>query len=602
MSRQTSTPTRENGYVALDQYIALGDGRSVALSATDGSIDWWCAPNMDSPPLFDKVLSADKGGYFSLTPRDVFTVERDYLPDSNVAYTVFKTATGSVRLTESLNSGNAGRLPWSELARRLEGVEGQVEFEMVFRPGTRADSVSPWIQDTRHGKVFHITTLMVMLRMSPEVVITEYSDRLVRAQCTVRAGQRVVFAVLASDDEPFAVPTLEQIDARIELSDGAWRNWTETLGYSGAYATEVRRSALALKLLLYSPSGAIAAAATSSLPEKIGSDRNYDYRYAWVRDAAYSIKALLRIGALQEAKAAFAWLIAAIRKHGPRMHVCYTLDAERVDDVQQIPLSGYQNSPPVVIGNSAFDQLQLSLYGDILETAKLFVDRGHLLDESTAQLLHSLADQCADEWNTPDAGIWELPEQQHYTISKIGCWVALDRASKLAEAGQIPDGKAQRWARERDRVRDWIDEHCWSHKMQAYTMYPGTDRLDASLLLAARFGFERRDRIALTRDAVVQKLGAGETGVTSLLYRYSGAQGKEGCFLACSFWLVEAYALLNELPKGRQTMDALLSKTMGNSGVMAEMLDPDTGQPLGNFPQGLSHLTLVHAALACQGE
>jgi GH15 family glucan-1,4-alpha-glucosidase len=597
MSVQRTISPRENGYVPLDQYIALGDGRSVALSATDGSIDWWCAPNMDSPPLFDRVLSADKGGFFSLTPREAFTIERDYLPDSNVACTTFTTASGSVRLTESLNSGNAGRLPWSELARRLEGVEGEVGFDLVFKPGTRADTASPWIQDTQHGKVFHIATLMVMLRTSPEVEITEYTDRLVRARFTVGAGRRVTLALLASEDEPFAVPTLEQIDARIDLSDGAWRDWTKTLDFTGAYATEVRRSALALKLLLYSPSGAIAAAATSSLPEKIGSDRNYDYRYAWVRDAAYTIKALLRVGALQEAKAAFAWLIGVIRKHGPRMHVCYTLDGDRVDDVQEIPLSGYMDSRPVVIGNSAYDQLQLSLYGDILETASLFVAKGHLLDEGTAQLLHSLADQCADEWQTPDAGIWELPEQRHYTISKIGCWVALDRASKLADAGQIPDGKAQRWARERDRIRDWIDEHCWSERKQSYTMYANTDRLDASVLLAARFGFERVDRVILTREAVARELSRGP-----LIFRYTGAEGKEGCFLACSFWLVEAYALLGQREQGQHILEALLERITPSHGVMAEMLDPDSDLPLGNFPQGLSHLTLIHAALACNGE
>ena len=588
---------RTDGYVTLDQYIALGDGRSVALSATDGSIDWWCAPNMDSPPLFDRVLSASKGGYFSVTPREPFAVQRHYLPDSNVACTVFKTAKGTVRLTESMNSGNAGRLPWSELARRLDGLDGEIDFDIAFKPGTRADSVSPWVQETPHGAVFHIGTLMIMLRMSDEVVVDEYGDRLVKAQCTVRAGQRLVLAVLASDDEPFAVPTLNQVDARIDLSDGAWRDWTDTLDFAGDYAPQVRRSALALKLLLYSPSGAIAAAATSSLPEKIGSDRNYDYRYAWVRDAAYTIKALLRVGALQEAKAAFAWLIGVIRKHGPRMHVCYTLDGERVDDVQEIPLAGYKGSKPVVIGNSAFDQLQLSLYGDILETASLFVARGHLLDESTAQLLHSLADQCADEWNKPDAGIWELPEQQHYTISKIGCWMALDRASKLADAGQIPDGKSQRWARERDRIRDWIDDHCWSEKLKSYTMHPGTERLDASLLLASRFGFERTDRIADTRDAVVRRLARGP-----LLYRYSGAEGHEGCFLACSYWLVEAYALMGEQQKGRQLMDELLERSLRNNGVMAEMLNPESGMPLGNFPQGLSHLTMIHAALACNGE
>lgn len=597
MSTQHPNPTRQDGYVSLEQYIAIGDGRSVALSATDGSIDWWCAPNMDSSPLFDRVLSAEDGGYFSVTPCQAYTVERGYLTDSNVACTVFKTADGTVKLTESLNSGNAGRLPWSELGRRLEGISGEMGFDIIFSPGNRANTVSPWVQQTVNGDVFHIDTLMVMLRMSSNVTVVEHGDRLLRARCIVKQGQRVVLAILASEDEPFAVPTLDDIDARIDLSDGAWRDWTSTLTYEGRYITQVRRSALALKLLLYSPSGAIAAAATSSLPEKIGGNRNYDYRYAWVRDAAYTIKALLRVGALQEAKAAFAWLIDAIRKHGPRMHVCYTLDAERVTDIQEISLSGYKNSQPVVIGNSAFDQLQLSLYGDILETASLFVERGHLLDASTAQLLHQLAEQCANEWNQMDAGIWELPEQQHYTISKIGCWMALDRASKLADAGQIPDGMAQRWARERDRIRDWIDQHCWSEHLQAYTMYPGTDRLDASLLLASRFGFERTDRIALTREAIANQLGRGP-----LVYRYSGAEGKEGCFLACSFWMVEAYALMGELAKGRDIMDALLEQVAQNNGVMAEMHDAETDLPLGNFPQGLSHLTLIHAALACDGE
>ena len=296
------------------------------------------------------------------------------------------------------------------------------------------------------------------------------------------------------------------------------------------------------------------------------------------------------MGATEEAKAAFSWLTATILRHGGRIRIMYALDGGLAPEQERLDLPGYADSRPVHRGNLARSQLQLGVFGDVLETAVLFVSCGHVLDLTTRRLLADLTDRCADLWRSPDSGIWELREEQHFTISKMGCWTALDRAVRLAEQGQIDNQHAARWSRERDRIRDWIDDRCWSQRRGAYVMYPGTEKLDASLLLATRFGFERRDRLAATRDAIVRELGRGP-----LVYRYSGAQAEEGTFLACAFWLVEAHALLGEREAAVRQMEALLEATGGNLGLMTEQMGED-GAMLGNMPQALSHLALIHAA------
>ncbi len=509
---------------------------------------------------------------------------------------VFTTAGGQARVTASLNSGISGRLPWTELAHRVEGLGGCVGFDIEVRPSRRLDQATPWRETSPHGDVLHVDGVMCAFRADDSVQRVAADDCGLMARLETQPGSRSVIAVLATADEPLVLPSLTTIDARIDRSDHSWREWTDDLDYGGPYREDVLRSALALKLLLHSPTGAIAAAATSALPERIGGDKNYDYRYAWVRDVAFTIKAFLRVGATEEARAAFAWLIATIRRHDSAIRTMYRLDGSLAPRERTLDLPGYRGSQPVLDGNDARDQLQLGVFGDVMETAWLFVHSGHVLDLVTRRLLAVLADRCADLWLSRDSGIWELRVAEHYTVSKLGCWTAMHRAVMLAELGQIDASHLERWRRTRDRILAWVDAHCWSESLRAYVMYPGTDRLDAAILLVMRFGFPRRDRLALTRDAVVRELGRG-----ALVYRYSGMEAEEGTFLACAFWLVECTALLGEGDSARARMDALLAVTRRNLGLMNEQMDAASFAMLGNVPQALSHLALIQAAVALDG-
>ncbi len=583
------------GFWPIQDYAALGDGRSVALVAPDGSADWWCAPAIDSPPLFDRLLQRS-GGFFQLRPVGPFSISRRYRPDSNVLESLVRTDGGEVRILESLNSSLAGRLPWTELARRIEGRSGQVRFRIRLFLGTICGTASPWLQPNPNGSIFHLGSVLGLLRHTDNVRITGETDRGIEAEVTVSEGERATVAILAGDDEPLGVPPIEQIDSRIEVSDHAWREWSDAIGYDGPHRDAVRRSALALKLLIYSPSGAIAAAATTSLPERIGGPKNWDYRYAWIRDAAYVVNAFIRIGAVSDAKAAFTWLIRRLGEHGPQ--VLYSLSGARVPTSQALEdVDGYRDSAPVMIGNQATTQHQHGIYGDIFETAALFVSRGNILDQRSARLLADLADICADRWRQRDSGIWELEERRHYTMSKISCWQALSRAGELAELGHLPAHCLERWQNERDRIAEWIQANCWSETRQAYVFYAGSDQLDASLALAVRFGFDGRDRLSSTMDAIRGELGSGP-----FLYRYSGAADEEGAFLACSFWMSEALCLLHRREEAEALFREILARLPPNTGTLAEMVDPATGEHLGNTPQGLSHLALIHAACTLAGD
>lgn len=578
---------RVDGYLPLECYGALGDGRSVVLSGTDGSIDWWCVPNMDSPPLFDRLLDAGDGGRFELKPVEPYTVERQYRDESNVLETIFITASGRAKLTESLNSGTAGRLLWAELARRVEGLDGTVRFSLLMKPGRRGDTVNPYHSTIGKHTVFHVERVLGLFIHDPRITC-RWTDEGITGEVAVAAGDRRTLAIVAGQDEPLVAPSIEEIDDRIDLSHREWRDWADTVTYRGDDRGAFLRSALALKLLLYSPSGAIAAAATTSVPEGIGGEKNFDYRYAWVRDAGYTIKAFLTAGAQAEAKAAFTWLLNQLRDTGVR--VCYTLSGGIVPDVSSWAMPGYRASRPVVTGNLATDQAQHGVYGDIFETASCFVACGNILDSASAEFLSHLADQCADRWRLPDSGMWELQEERHYTMSKISCWQALARAVELADQGQLPTTCRERWSRERDRVKAWIEDECWCETQQAFVMYPGCKTIDASLALAVRFGFDGEERLRLTLDAIDRELGAGP-----FHYRYSGMDAEEGCFLACSFWMVEARALLGQREQARAQLDRLTEALHRGHGILAEMVDPHTGAFLGNLPQGLSHLAHLMA-------
>jgi GH15 family glucan-1,4-alpha-glucosidase len=577
--------------LAIQDYAAVGDGRSVALIGLDGSVGWWCLPTLDSAPLLDALLDVERGGILVVQPEAPFNAKRSYRQDSNVLETLFTTDAGVLRVTDSMNSSFAGRLPWCELARRIEVVSGTVTVTVSFICGTRADTVSPWLQPTSNGTVFHAGSVIGMLRTSSNIVIKQEGDRGIFGSATLTQDDRALVAIVASENQPLAVPPIEEIDERIDVSDAAWRIWTQHLKYTGPYADWVCRSALALKLLLFSPSGAIAAAATTSLPERIGGDKNYDYRYAWVRDASYTIHAFLWLRQMPESHAAISWLIDQLGEAGAK--VCFRLDGGPVPPVQPSHMPGYRGSRPVVIGNVAAAQMQLGVYGDIFEAVALFVACGNVLDPTSVQILSRLANECADSWRQPDSGMWELKETRHYTMSKVSAWQALNRAIELAEKGHFAPACVPRWNRERERIAAWINKNCWSDKLSAYTFYPGTEKLDSSIVLAVRFGFPERAKLSATCSAIQKHLARGP-----LLYRYTGAEEQEGAFLACSFWLAEAYATLGQNQEAKQLIEDTLALLPKEIGILSEQIDVESNEFLGNVPQGLSHLALIHAILS----
>ncbi len=590
MARTRPLDTRgTDGHVDLRSYAAIGDGRTVALIATDGSVDWLPIPNLDSPPAFARLLDAAEGGSIELAPTEPFTVTRHYIAGTNVLQTTYTTDGGTARVTDALVTGIAGRLPWVELARRVEGLTGAVRFRWRVTPGTMLATASPWRSSTAHGTVLRVDGVTLAVRGFDNGK-RERRDVAIGGSFTTAKDSRHLVVVVGTAGEPLHLPVPDNADRGIDRTIDNWRHWSREFSYEGRWADAVQRSALALKLLIHAPTGAIAAAATTSLPERRRGSKNWDYRFAWVRDAAYTVNALTRFGLREETHAAVSWLTRTIREHGPRVHIFFTLDGSIPDGTHEMAVPGWRGIGPVIAGNPAAEQRQHGVYGDLLSMMLTYVQAGNVLDEHTGHLLVSAADRACDVWRQPDSGMWELPEERHYTSSKMGCWQALDAAVKLADLGQIP-GDASRWAAERDTIADWIATHCWSADLRAYVSYPGSDELDASVLLHAPSGFDRGDRMSTTIDALRDRLGRGP-----LLYRYTGAEEDEETFVACAFWLAAALACVGRHDEAITLMDELVD--LGNDvGLFAEMIDPQDGSFWGNLPQGLSHLALVNAAI-----
>jgi len=586
-----SSLRRRDGYVPIADYAVLGDGRTVALVAADGRLDWWPMPTLDAAPVVAAILDPRDGGHFALAPTAAFAVQRRYVPETNVLETTYTTSTGTARVTTSLNVGGAGRLPWTELAWRLEGLEGSVDMAWEFVPGDRFGQARPSV--TLQDKVPVVEAGdQTLALITDNASGTEVSPHLVSGAVALRPGSRRVLAVIGTTCEPLPLPEPRHIDARIDATVESWQRWSTHVDYEGRWPGAVRRSALALKTLLFEPGGAIAAAASTSLPEVLGSSKNWDYRFAWVRDSSFTLDAFIELGLHEEVHAAVSWLLAAVRRSAPDLHVFYTLEGGLPGDEQLLDVPGYRHSRPARAGNGAARQSQLGTYGDLLDTVWRYVNAGHLLDHHTGQLLAELTNHCCATWMDKDSGLWELAQREHYTISKIGCWAALDRATRLAAAGHLPDESAARWGAEAAAVRSWIDANCWSESKQAYVFFAGTHELDAAVLLAGRTGFDRGPRLRSTIDAIVTELGRGP-----YLYRYSGMQDEEGAFVACTFWLVEALLWTGQFDRAMALMDRAVG--FGNDlGVLSEQVDPATGEFLGNVPQGLSHLALINAANA----
>lgn len=592
----TRPPTRTDGYAAIRDYAAIGDGRTVALVARDGAIDWLCLPDLDSPSIFGALLDAERGGRFFLQPDIPFQVSRRYLHGTNVLETTFATAAGSARVTDAMTLPVIGLAPHRELVRRIEGLSGQVPLRWRVEP--RASyGAAPVRIEWRAGVPIAAAGRDAVGLLSFGAGEPTARDADIEGRFLASGGSVGYLILSAAHQEPLLLAPRNEVEARLDGTIRSWRDWSGSREYDGPFQEAVVRSALALKLLVYAPSGAIAAAATTSLPEEIGGERNWDYRYSWPRDSAFTLRALLALGCGREARAFFSWLLHASQLTHPRAQVLYRLNGGAEADEKSLALAGYRGSRPIRIGNGAAKQTQLDVYGELFDAAAEYARFAGGLDRDHARRLAEVADFVCDIWREPDAGIWEVrSDATHFTQSKMMCFVALDRAVTLAEQRFLP-GDVARWRRERERIRDFVETRCYSEQKRSYVRTSDEDALDASLLLAvlARYDEPGSARLISTVDVVRRELGRGP-----LVHRYVGADGlagEDGAFLACSFWLVEAYARQGRLDEATELMDELVSLA-NDVGLYAEEIDPSTLEFLGNFPQGLSHLALINAAAA----
>jgi GH15 family glucan-1,4-alpha-glucosidase len=585
----------ERGYAPIREYAAIGDGRTVALVATDGSIDWLPLPNLDSPSVFAAILDAGRGGRFALEPDTEYTASRRYLPETNLLETTFTTSDGEVRVVDGLLFDSRGLAPLRELVRVVEGVRGTVPIRWSVEPRFGYGSARTAIGARDGFAVASAGSDALAIRSFEAGEPTIDRDR-VHGRFETSAGSTSVIVLSATRGEPLVVPDRAETLARLDETRDGWRRWVDGLTYDGPFRDAVLRSGLALKLLVFAPSGAIAGAATTSLPERIGGERNWDYRYSWVRDAAFTIGAFLTLGYPEEARAYFWWLMSASQITKPRLQVLYRLDGDPRADERTLDLEGYRGSRPVRAGNAAADQTQLDIYGSLLECAWLYANDGNRVDRDIAARLAGIADLVAEIWSDPDSGIWEVRSApRHFTQSKMMCWVALDRAISLAGASHISSDHVPRWTRERDAVRGFVEERCWSDRLQSYVRSADSEDLDASLLLASLLGYAEPNgpRMAGTLDAIDRDLRDGP-----FVRRYSaedGLEGGEGAFLACSFWFADALARADRLDEAVQMLRQLV-EIANDVGLYAEEADPADGAFLGNVPQALPHLALIGAA------
>ena len=586
---------RRDGFAPIGAYAAIGDGRTVALVAADGSVDFMSLPSLHSPTTFGAILDPERGGRFTLAPGGEYDAARRYVGRTNVLETTYRTGDGVVRVTEALTLQDGGLLPWVELARRVEGIEGSVHLEWRLEPRFDWGREPPRIVRRGDLVVAEGTGLRLAIH-SWDAGEVEGEENALAGSFEVAAGGTALLALVATHEQPLHAPSRDHVEARLDATRRVWERWLGFWAYDGPWEEEVARSALALKLLVYAPNGSIAAAPTTSLPEVIGGDKNYDYRYSWVRDSAFTLDALMRLGIPEQVQESFGCLLRAVRRTAPDLRPFYDLDGCVPDRSETLDhLRGYRDSRPVRYGNAARTQLQLGSWGDLLETADLYVSEGNVLDEETGEMLAACVDRVAVLWPDEDSGMWELDEHRHYTTSKVAIWMAFDRALRLAADGHLPAKHVAQWREQHGRLHAWIEERCWSEELGAYSGWAGEDSLDAGMLRALRMDYPERERLDRTVDTIREQLAAAP----GLVYRTSEHVGQEGAFVACSFWLVEALARLGRVDEACETMEQILPYA-NDLGLFSEEIDPESGELLGNFPQGLSHLALVNAAGAIE--
>jgi GH15 family glucan-1,4-alpha-glucosidase len=588
----------------IGDYALLADGRTAALVSREGSVDWWCPPRFDAPSAFGRLLDWERGGCCAIAPAGAPTraERREYLGDTLVLATTFRTASGEVRVLDCLPLPDEDRDD-PGLLRIVEGRAGEVELDVRVAPRFDYAAERPALRRL-DGRLHLALGSEHGLEIACDSPLAIAGDEL-RGRVSVRAGERLRLWVgdLSGDRRPAArAPAPEQLDARLQATLAAWREWAGRIRYEGPNPTGVRRSALVLKALTYEPTGAIVAAPTTSLPERIGSTRTWDYRYAWVRDSSYSARSLAELGCEEDANRFRRFIERAANDGAEDLEVAYDVGGDSRIEEHELPLAGYAGSRPVRVGNAASGQLQLDCYGEVVSMAWRWHRRGHSPDAELWGFLRSLVDWVAAHWSEPDAGIWEwrgAPE--HFVHSKALCWSALDRGIQLAQECGL-QAPVARWAGVREEVRAAIDEHGYDRERGVFVQTFGRRDLDAALLLLPTVGFVgwEDERMRRTAAAIRRELDAGD-GDGALLYRYVREDGiderGEGAFLACSFWLAEQLARGGDPPEAERVFAAACA-TANDLDLFSEELDPRSGQLVGNFPQALTHLAHVAAGMA----
>ncbi len=595
---------RKNGYLPIAGYGIIGDCRSVALVGVDGSIDWCCLPRADSPSLFARILDSRRGGCWELAPRGKFKSWQRYSDQTNILLTIFETKGGRAEITDFMpvdeRTINEHARPHDHprLVRVVTGLAGTVRFRsrVDLRPDfARQEDPLQALGGRLHGDAagHHIC-------ISGTIPLSGHEQ-----DFEVGPGETVAFGLTVNEPNQCGsgVGGVEEVRASLRQSRDFWWTWANRCSYKGPFQDHVIRSALVLKLMTYAPTGALLAASTTSLPEWIGGSRNWDYRFTWLRDASFTLYAFFQLGYDHEAEAFMEWLVR-LALDG-KIRNLHTLDGgDSPPELELGHLSGYRDSRPVRLGNAAADQLQLDVYGEVLDCAFIYALRGGQISPQLWTELRHIADLAADRWQESDASIWEVRgENQDFTYSKVMCWVALDRALKIAKRLGL-SADTERWEDACRAIHEAVTSRGWSDRLGSFTQAFGSDSLDAAALRLAQVGFLEPgdERLKSTIKAIDRKLSIGP-----LVRRYDvkqtkdGLTGGEGTFVMCAFWLADALANVGELEEAERRFERLLSFS-SPLGLFSEEVDPRTGMLLGNYPQAFSHLALVAAAVNIERE
>ncbi len=628
-------------YQPINSYGVIGDCRSVVLVAPDGSVDWGCLPDFDSPAIFCRLLDAERGGFFQIAPADsTIPGLQSYLPESNVLQTRFTSIAGEVVLTDFMPVEPLSTLPFQEmhdttrtggkhasysLVRIVECTRGELPIRMVLKatPQYAAASSTAHLVSFNAGAVIsggeqHLGLTIVGAHQIPSFAMfveqgIEEMNSVVIAQATLRQGDRLLFAVgmasTAQEARMLAECQSHQYDFEVALTQTlrCWQTWAARSTYRGAYAELVQRSALVLKMMTYAPTGAIVAAPTTSLPEELGMVRNWDYRYTWLRDATFTLYAFGALGYTEETHAFTRWLRRLSFVSGDDLQIMYGIRGERdLIERELLHLSGYCDSRPVRIGNGAVNQKQLDIYGEVLDCIHFFRRQGGFeqygeeLNGPLWDMMRTLVEYVCVHWNEPDSGIWEVRGgPRHFLYSKVMCWVALDRAIRVAQQLYL-EADLPRWCFIREQIRAEVLERGYNTTLGAFTQAYNDTTLDAANLLLPLVGFISPDdpRMRSTVERIIEHL----TDAQGFVYRYNscdGVAGSEGTFTICTFWLVDNLAMQGRVTEARALFERLLTYA-GRLGLFSEEFDTRENLALGNYPQAFSHIALINSALNLQ--